>query len=190
MTSEHLEDDVGTPRRCHTFGSLALTSTKVRNMKSPMAHCGSLWRIGLHFYEFSLFQVDIQLPTEKRCRLRGEFSAMRSDAHGCQCWLLKAYPAGKCTTRAVGPLSQFLFGNEFVLKHNFTYRLSLFTSYQPDTPVVFTSYARRNDDFSFLTVHVYTRALENIWRIWLIWRVRLVWRCIRLASLDHGIVGQ
>ena len=25
MTSEHLEDDVGTGLKCHTFGSLALT---------------------------------------------------------------------------------------------------------------------------------------------------------------------
>ena len=31
MTSEHLEDDVGTGLKCHTFGSLALTSTKVQH---------------------------------------------------------------------------------------------------------------------------------------------------------------
>ena len=132
MTSEYLEDDVGTGLKCHTFGSLALTSTKLRNMKSPMAHCGSLWRIGLHFYEFSLFQVNIQLSAEKRCRLGRQFPAARADAHSRQCRLLKSYPAGKGATRAVGPLSQFLLGNEFVLKHNFTYHLSLIT-YLPCT---------------------------------------------------------
>ena len=33
MTSEHLEDDVGTGLKCRPFGSLALTSTKVRNVE-------------------------------------------------------------------------------------------------------------------------------------------------------------
>lgn len=125
MTLEHLVDDVRTGLKCHTFGLLALTSTKVQHSERALAHCGSLWRIGLNFYEFSLFQVNIQLSAEKRCRLGRQFPAARADAHSRQCRLLKSYPAGKGATRAVGPLSQFLLGNEFVLKHIFTYRLSL-----------------------------------------------------------------
>ena len=124
MTLEHLVDDVRTGLKCHTFGSLALTSTKVQHWEMALAHCGSLWRIGLDFYEFSLFQVNIQLPAEKRCRLRRQFPAARADAHSRQCRLLKSYPAGKGTTWAVGPLSQFLLGNEFVLKHNFLHLTS------------------------------------------------------------------
>ena len=120
-----------------------------------LAHCGSLWRIGLDFYEFSLFQVNIQLPAEKGCRLGRQFPAARADAHSRQCRLLKSYPAGKGATRAVGPLSQFLLGNEFVLKHNFTYCLSIVTSIFARYASSFLySYARRNVVFSVLTVHV------------------------------------
>ena len=120
-----------------------------------LAHCGSLWRIGLHFDEFSLFQVDIQLFAEKCGSLGWQSPTARAYTHGCQCRLLKAYPAGKCTTRAVGPLSQFLLGNEFVLKHNFTYCLSIVTSIFARYASSFLySYARRNVVFSVLTVHV------------------------------------
>jgi hypothetical protein len=56
-----------------------------------------------------------------------------------------------------------LLGNEFVLKHSFlhftSYILHLFLS---DTSVGFMSYTRRNDDFSFLTVHVCTRVKKHL----------------------------
>jgi hypothetical protein len=92
-------------------------NAKLQHFEKLLAHYGSLWRIGPHFDEFSLLQIDVQLFAEK-CRCLGRQSpAMRTDAHGRQCRLLKSYPAGKRTSRAVGPLSQFLLGNEFVLKH-------------------------------------------------------------------------
>ena len=34
MTSEYLEDDVGTGLKCHTFGSHALTTAKVQHRET------------------------------------------------------------------------------------------------------------------------------------------------------------
>ena len=116
-----------------------IDNAKVQHWQRALAHYGSLWRIGLNFYEFSLFQVNIQLPAEKCCRLGRQFPATRTDAHSRQCRLLKSYPAGKGASRAVSPLSQFLLGNEFVLKHNFsliTFHFSLLSAPPVEHPLI------------------------------------------------------
>ena len=104
MTSEHLEDDVGTGRKCRTFGSLALTSAKVLHLGRALSDAVRLW----HIYA--------ELVRQKLDDVRWQQDHLRLPAHTQQFFTIRLTPTAERSYTNTGTIGQFLFRHCFHLK--------------------------------------------------------------------------
>ena len=84
MTSEYLEDDVGTGLKCHTFGSHALTTAKVLYWRWALSDAVRLW----HVYA--------ELVRQKFDDVRRQQDHLRLPAHAQQFFTVRLTPAMQC----------------------------------------------------------------------------------------------
>ena len=148
-----------------SLGSLALTSTKVQHSRRVLSDAVRLWH------------VNAELVRQKLDDVRRQQYHLRLPSHTQQFFTMRFTPTAERSYTNSGTIGQFLFRHCFHILHHTSDLLHLTSNILHLTSNILhhTSYiflrqirqkvllyARRNVDFSFLTVHVYTRVRKHL----------------------------
>ena len=141
-----------------SLGSLALTSTKVQHSRRVLSDAVRLWH------------VNAELVRQKLDDVRWQQYHLRLPAHTQQFFTIRFTPTAERSYTNSGTIGQFLFRHCFHILHHTSDLLHLTSNILHHTSYIFLRqirqkvllYARRNVDFSFLTVHVYTRVRKHL----------------------------
>ena len=117
-----------------------------------------------------LWHVNAELVRQKLDDVRRQQYHLRLPAHTQQFFTIRFTPTAERSYTNSGTIGQFLFRHCFHILHHTSDLLHLTSNILHHTSYIFLRqirqkvllYARRNVDFSFLTVHVYTRVRKHL----------------------------
>ena len=104
MTSERMDTNVGTGRKYHPFGSLALTLAKLQHSGRALSDAVRLW------------YINAELVRQKLDDVRRQQYHLRLPSHTQQFFTVRFTPTAERSYTNTGTVGQFLFRHCFHLK--------------------------------------------------------------------------